>query len=105
MSDQIVPKRPSSPITTTLLAVTAVALLAGVVLGFMELKELRHDGKAPSASAKAFYGAQKGKDGVKFKSSKLKSIQAKVNEALADLPEADESDEDADDEMGEEEEG
>ncbi|MEM7166221.1 MAG: hypothetical protein AAF581_12195 [Planctomycetota bacterium] len=90
MSDQIIPKRPSSPIATTLLAVCAVAMIGAAVLGCMELKELRVDGKPVTESAAEFYGGSKAdSDGVvKFKKGKLKKMQALVNTAIDDVPTA-----------------
>ena len=98
MSDQIIPKRPSSPIATTLLAVCCVGMIAAISFIFMELKELKV-GDSAEGSAKAYYGDQTEKNGkITFKKGKDAKIQKALYAAMDDAPAADEEDDEGEDE-------
>ncbi|MGE3165323.1 MAG: hypothetical protein AB7O52_10500 [Planctomycetota bacterium] len=59
MNDQIIEKRASSPLGTSLLAVSAFAMIAAVVLLGMHLRGLTVAGaEGPTTSARAAYKAE-----------------------------------------------
>lgn len=55
MNDQIIEKRASSPLGTSLLAISACAMIAAVVLLGMHLRDLTVGTEGPTASARAAY--------------------------------------------------
>lgn len=72
MNDQIIEKKPSSPLGTSLLAVSCFALIGAIVLLGMRLKDQTVNGaQGPTASAETFY-----KKNVKKVDDKVKKLLA-----------------------------
>ncbi len=55
MEQDIIEKKPASPLATALLGVTTLCLLAAVVLAGLRLNELGYKEKPPTEAAKVFY--------------------------------------------------
>ncbi|MCI0652254.1 MAG: hypothetical protein L0Z55_10270 [Planctomycetes bacterium] len=43
MSQDIIEKKPSSPLATSLLAISALCLIGAITFNILELRELKHD--------------------------------------------------------------